>query len=304
MIPGLSMATGLLRAEIIFSEDFNGSADALEGSAPDIRPGTETWVAATIFNQDGSLNPNPGSATLAFTPIDGKIYQLDVSLREVSGDQNWIALGFGAGQSNVISANNRFINNLLIGKAWMLFRGNTDGHQTFLGTANSGTQNVAPWTQFTTETGDVDMRIELDTRGGSGTWAATWFAKKPADTVYTEVREQQVLADETIDSVGIALANTGVEGRIESLTLSDSNDSSSQLTITGVSYSPGDKMATLTWTSSPGQIFAIKYSNDMNNWGNELEDSIDADPGEQTTRTFDVTGLEAEGKLFFRVETQ
>jgi hypothetical protein len=298
------MATGFLRAEIIFREDFNGSSDDLDGSAPDIRPGTEAWVASPVFNQDGSVDPSAGSATLEFTPVDGNVYQLDISLREVSGDQNWFALGFGAGQSNVISAGNRFINNLLIGKAWMLFRGNTDGNQTFLGTATSGTQNVAPWTEFTAETGDVDMRIELDTRGGSGSWTATWFAKKPADPDYTEVREQQVLADETIDSVGIALANTGVDGRIESFSLSDTSVSSSPLTITGVSYSPGDKMATLTWTSSPGEIFTIKYSNDMTNWDNELEDSINADPGAKTTGTFDVTGLEAEGNLFFRVEKQ
>ena len=298
------MATGLLRAEIIFSEDFNGSSDDLDGSAPDTRPGTEAWVASPVFNQDGSVDPSAGSATLAFTPVDGNVYQLDVSLREVSGDQNWFALGFGAGQSNVISSGNRFINNLLIGKAWMLVRGNTDGNQTFLGTATSGTQNVAPWTEFTSETGDVDMRIELDTTGGAGNWAATFFAKKPAEAIYTEVRAQEVLADETIDSVGVALANTGVEGRIESFSLSNANVSSSPFTITGIDYSPGDKMATLTWTSSPGEIFTIKYSNDISNWDKELEDSINADPGEQTTRTFDVDGLEAEGKLFFRVEKQ
>lgn len=298
----LAVTIPSISASTIFLDDFSGDANNLDGSSPDVR--SENWIASSTFNRDGSLDPRPGSATLAFTPVDGKIYLLDVSLREVSGDQNWIALGFSAGQSSAVSTGNRFITNLHIGKAWMLFRGNTNGHQTFLGTAVSGTQNVSPWAEFKSETGDIDMRIELDTTGGAGSWAAPWFAKKPTDESYTQVREQQVLADEAIDSVGIAMANVGIEGRIESFSLSDSTAPTSQLTITNISYSADSRMVTLTWTSSPGEIFAVKYSDDMTNWDNELEDSIDAEDGSITTMTFDITELSADNKLFFRVEKQ
>jgi len=216
-LTGLSFTAAPLSAAVIYSDDFSGSPDDLNGSAPDIGPGT--WIASNVFNQDGSIDPNPGSATLAFTPADGTVYHLDASLSGVSGNGNWFALGFGSGQSDVIGTNNRFINGLLIGKAWMLFRGNTDGHQAFRGSDTSGTANGVGWSALATETGEIDMRIELDTTGGAGAWAATWFARNPGDSSYTVVRATETLLDESINSVGLALANTGIDGTVESFSL-------------------------------------------------------------------------------------
>ena len=54
----LSISAGCIQAETIFSEDFTGTSEDLDGSAPDIRPGTETWIAGPVFNQDGSLDPD------------------------------------------------------------------------------------------------------------------------------------------------------------------------------------------------------------------------------------------------------
>lgn len=204
-------------AAVIFSDDFSGDSSDLNGASPDV--GSSTWVASNVFNRDGSIDPNPGSATLAFTPSNGNVYRLDTSLSGVSGNGNWFALGFGSGQSTATSANNRFINNLLIGKSWMLFRGNDDGHQAFRGSATSGTFNGSPWTALATVTGEIDLRIELDTTGGPGTWATTWFAKLPDDIAYTEVRSTEILEDESINSVGLALANVGVDGNVDSFSL-------------------------------------------------------------------------------------
>jgi len=301
---GLMSAAVCARADVIYQEDFSGSSDDLNGAAPGLRPGDETWVATPIFNQDGSLDPDAGSATLAFAPSDGNVYQLDLSLTGVSGDQNWIALGFGSGQSDVIGTNNRFINGLLIGKVWMLFRGNTDGHQAFLGSATSGTEDGAQWVDLVTETGEVDMRIELDTTGGAGAWAATWFAKKPADASYTEVRARATLLDESIDSVGMALARGLVDGTIESFSLSTCPASSVPFAITEIDYSSADDRVTLTWNSREGEIYSVKYSRDMTNWDSDLDDGVEADPGEMTTMSFDIAGLERSERVYFRVEKQ
>jgi hypothetical protein len=213
----LAFATPSAMAAVVFADDFSGASADLDGAAPDVGPGS--WVAASTFNQDGSVDPSPGSATLAFTPIDGNIYQLDLSLSGVSGDQNWFALGFGSGQSNATGTNNRFINGALIGTAWMLFRGNTNGHQAFRGSASSGTANGVAWSALGTETGAIDMRIELDTTGGAGAWEATWLARLPTDVTYTEVRPTATLLDEGINSVGFALANAGVDGTVEAFSL-------------------------------------------------------------------------------------
>jgi hypothetical protein len=301
---GLLSVVASARAGVIYQEDFNGSADDLNGAAPSIRPGEETWIATPIFNQDGSLDPDAGSATLAFTPSDDNVYQLDLSLTGVTGDLNWIALGFGVGQSTVIGTNNRFINGLLIGKVWMLFRGDTSGHQAFLGSATSGTAAGTPWAALETETGAIDLRIELDTTGGAGAWAATWFAKKPADLSYTEVRPRETLLDEVIDSVGIALARGLVNGTIESFSLSDSAGSSDPFAITEIVYSPDDNQITLTWNSREGETYAVKYSRDMTNWDADLDDGVAAGPDGQTTVSFDITGLEGEDRVYFRIERQ
>ena len=148
-LAALAMTAAPLSAAVIYADDFSGGMADLNGAAPDVGQGT--WVASSVFNQDGSIDPSAGSATLAFAPVDGNIYQLDASLSGVSGNSNWIALGFGVGQSTAIGTNNRFINGLLIGKAWMLFRGDTSGHQAFLGSATSGTANGLGWSALSTD---------------------------------------------------------------------------------------------------------------------------------------------------------
>jgi hypothetical protein len=79
--------------------------------------------------------------------------------------------------------------------------------------------------------------------------------------------------------------------------------------ITEIVYTPADEMAgpmvTLTWNSRPGQNFVLVSSVDLTNWILEIEDGV-SDPGDTTTRTFDLSllGLETAELLFFRVENQ
>ncbi len=73
--------------------------------------------------------------------------------------------------------------------------------------------------------------------------------------------------------------------------------------ITAIDYVPGSGTVTLTWNSQPGEIFTVKFSTDMTNWDADLDDSIEADAGDTTTRAFNITGLDGGGgQLFFHVE--
>ena len=73
--------------------------------------------------------------------------------------------------------------------------------------------------------------------------------------------------------------------------------------ITEFDYSPEDQMVTLTWPSSEGANYAVKVSTDLTNWDGDLDDGVEADAGETTTRSFSVAGLASEGgELFFRIE--
>ena len=74
--------------------------------------------------------------------------------------------------------------------------------------------------------------------------------------------------------------------------------------ITEVQVGDGGNSVTLTWNSVEGRVYAVRASRALVGWDFEFDDSIEADAGDRTTRTFDLTALElAPGDtLFFRVE--
>ena len=98
VIAVLSHATSA-SAAIIYSDDFSGSSGAnLNGTAPDVRPGTQTWTAATAIKADGSVSGvGHASAYLPFNPVAGNVYTMSVDVNVTGGTGgNWFALGFAA----------------------------------------------------------------------------------------------------------------------------------------------------------------------------------------------------------------
>jgi len=168
---------GGAQAGVIYSDNFGGSgATLLAGTAPDVRPGSETWTAATtgaVWYADGSKTANGSShAWLPFIPYPGNVYTLsiDVNPNYVGGNTDWFALGFSA--SNIV--NNAFHpapNNAV---AWMLNRSDDASSsviQTFLGPSTGGgaSHDLNP-----DKVGWVNLKVVLDTQ--SGAWTAQWFA--------------------------------------------------------------------------------------------------------------------------------
>ena len=95
------------------------------------------------------------------------------------------------------------------------------------------------------------------------------------------------------------LAQSAVNGfRLESL------GAPAPFTITEIDYSPSDNMITLTWDSVEGELYAVKYSRDMTEWDGDLDDGVEGDAGETTTRTYNLApaGLVGAGRVYFRVE--
>ena len=220
----------------IFSDNFDGDGSNLNGTTPDVTTGVN-WVAGPLFKTDGATDDAAGAATLAFTPVDGQIYTLDATysnLGLVAGaDQDWFAMGFVNGDSDLNGINQRFISGGVVGTAWMMHRGDTSlgTNQTFKGTGQLGTGNFGlggatntgqAWALSPSST-SVDMRIVLDTTGGAGAWNSTWFAKSSSDATYQEVRATEaLLPGAVISGVGLARSNSGVTGTVESFTLTSS----------------------------------------------------------------------------------
>jgi arylsulfatase A-like enzyme len=231
-IAGIGIASA---QSTIYSDDFSGGSSDINGVAPDVRPGTETWTASGIFNADGSVDQptsnSQGSMTLPFTPVDGFIYTLDASFSGVSGDTDWFAMGFANGQSFTSTSADRFLGANVTGATWMLFRGatpeplTTSGNKIQRGLANASPADWLDPTLWDLEGGAIDLRIVLDTTAGTGAWTATWYAKLPAAGSYTLVGATTTVLHSAASytSVGIAASNTnattGTGGTLESFSL-------------------------------------------------------------------------------------
>lgn len=70
-----------------------------------------------------------------------------------------------------------------------------------------------------------------------------------------------------------------------------------------LSFSRSGDQFTITWTSQENATYAVTLSTDLRNWGDDLDDSVVGDPGDQTTRTFTLPpGFDNGADFFTRVE--
>jgi hypothetical protein len=314
VIAGLGLSNSFGQTTL-YEQSFTPGAETtgLNGTSPTI--GANNWVASPLFQGDGDIMEGTagGSATLAFTPVDGFIYTLDASFRNLgptanvgSPEQDWVAVGFAKGQSAITGANNRFINANVIGKAWMLYRGaNTVGtldNVTHLGSATSGINAGAMpstslnWSALSTNYGgDIDMRVVLDTTGGTGNWTATWFAKLPASGTYTEVRAATTLLNEDINSVGVAISNPGIEGDLTRFSLTATSTALPNITDIEIDGN-GDVILML---DGPVAGLTVQRSGTLEGFS-DVASTADT---EANTLTIDASDVDpdADGKDFFRV---
>jgi hypothetical protein len=146
----------------------------------------------------------------------------------------------------------------------MLFRGsNPDPHDqrqqdpTRPRTAIRRTGWTRPWGL---EGGAIDLRIVLDTTGGTGAWTATWYAKLPADGSYSLVGATTTIphAASNYTSVGIAASNTnsttGTGGTIESFSLTSSTVSTPPTIIAKTPDAHRASIPAPTWSRPSARI--------------------------------------------------
>ncbi|MFT6862140.1 MAG: hypothetical protein ACJAVK_000695 [Akkermansiaceae bacterium] len=78
------------------------------------------------------------------------------------------------------------------------------------------------------------------------------------------------------------------------------------LSITAFDYSTETGEISLSWNSLLGVSYIVRYSTDLQDWDNDIEDGIPADDGESTTKSFFLSdfGLDSETPIFFRIEAE
>jgi hypothetical protein len=183
---GLALSTAPVFSAVIFSDDFTtGTNAALAGQAPQVRPGTETWRAQSVFTKntagDGVVNSSgSGSANLALPTFDlSKIYMVTARVTNnlASSDADWIGVGFTTQTTNTNAWNVAGT-----GTYWMLWRGN-DNIRAFNGAGASNSPGSTT-TNVAGESNTLDLRVVLDfTTGGAGT--VSYLYKNPSASDWT-----------------------------------------------------------------------------------------------------------------------
>jgi hypothetical protein len=166
------LAAGAVNASVItnFYDDFSGSsAAALNGTGPDIRPGTETWTASSVLpaaiRADGSFGYNTNAIRSAYLPVQieaNKKYTLTAILNISNADSNTDSAGIGF--LNVANTGNYALST----NAALIVRRN--GQAQAISTGGSvATSITTPYNL----SNPVDLKIVLDTT--PTVWTAEYF---------------------------------------------------------------------------------------------------------------------------------
>jgi hypothetical protein len=183
-----------------------------------------TWSAATNFKADGSFTDggtdatSRGSATLGFTPKNGYVYNVTMTTNLVDNATSdpFHMVGFFMAPNYTIGPN-------LAGGAtvWALTRVGLTGfvdqvaHYLLAG----GAGNFNPTNTVEDTTAPSTLRITLDTTGGTGNWAATYYVGDGAGG-FNSIGSVADLGAVDIESVGIGVNNRDQNHNFQSFELS------------------------------------------------------------------------------------
>jgi hypothetical protein len=201
----------------LYFDDFSGSGSSdLNGTAPDIRPGSETWIAGSESNDwkaDGSISAGGDSnAFLPFSPSPGQIYTLSIDANPVNANDDWFAIGFTPSDS----VNSSYAEDPVSASPWMLLRGQRASNlQTFLGPGTTDGADFNPTEDSTPLLdGVVNLKIVLDTTGEQ--WTAEWVVNN------VSIRQTTFDTNPTINYVGLGRWETAI-GTVDNFTLTSAS---------------------------------------------------------------------------------
>jgi len=167
------LAASLTQAAVVYQEDFDGdNTTSLNGTAPNIAPGSQTWTASTtvVMHTDGSIAATGGaSAWLPYTFAANQIYTLtatvDVAYQNASVTPAGIGFTTNAPLSssavNLAASGDYGILQLRRGGSWVFFEGDT----------NNSTATAAGTGLFSSNQDNYEIKLVLDTSAANWTLA-------------------------------------------------------------------------------------------------------------------------------------
>ncbi len=204
-------SNGAAPGTAIYSDDFtSGTNGALAGQAPQTRPGTETWRAASVFTKNTSgigtvTSSGSGSANLPMPTFDpNSVYTLTARVLNSRTDTSWVGIGWTTQTTNTNAWNVAGT-----GTYWFLWRGN-DQFAAFAGAG--ATNSITGSGTAAGEDNILDMRIVLDMPANT----ATFLYKHPGASDWSTFAGPTTLNASLIsgiNSVGFTTLNgsTGIQ---------------------------------------------------------------------------------------------
>jgi len=207
---------GILATRLIF-DNFDGAAVPLNATIADVGG---TWNAHPNFQADGTITtPINSGAYLPFVPVNGTRYECIWRPRgwsDTGGAGQELRFFISEGQPSSVSAGLLFDGSSGDSslKAGFILRSlggsGNESHLARMGDSESADSDGAVFSDGSIGAmgEDLDLRLDLDTTGGTNNWTVTWFAKHAADDVWIQVRPTQGVLDELIGGIGFASDNT------------------------------------------------------------------------------------------------
>ncbi len=197
----------------IYSDDFSGSSGtSLNGLAPDVAPGAETWTlndagSFDSWKADGSALAGGAGALgqtsmqLPFSLTAGNVYQLSARVAPTSSTGQWIAFGFSDRLTSSAGASGLFAFGQVNGVSW-LFYGDTSSGGQFNAFGGPDTANPIGGSYAGGGNLPADFRILLDTTGSL--WKTSLFIT-PNGGSETQIGSTfNYAANPTINAVGFS----------------------------------------------------------------------------------------------------
>lgn len=161
------------QAAVIYQEDFDGNnTTSLNGTAPNVAPGAQTWTSSTtvVIRTDGSIASTGGaSAWLPYAFAANQIYTLTATVDIVyqSGSVTPVGIGFttntplSSAAVNLAASGDYGILQARRGGSWAFFEGDTNNDAT----------TAAGTGLFTSNRDNYEIKLVLDTSAANWTLA-------------------------------------------------------------------------------------------------------------------------------------
>jgi hypothetical protein len=206
---GFSQSVSATLEHPVLYDDFSGAGAALDGTTPDT--GSGTWMAHSSYLDNGTMSAGVNSgAYYAWVPTSGNTYEIIWETSAITESDRLESRCFIAVNTPSYAEQ---LGGTMNGNAWsttlragFILRdfGGTQSNACRMGDDYDGEADTVVFTDATLRTEDdaIDLRLVLDTTGGAGNWTATWYAKDPAASAWTLVRDEATLLSEAIGAVG------------------------------------------------------------------------------------------------------